>query len=65
LQTFQEYAAAATSCVVALLSLIGAFVVENASTFMQVLGFVLLVARLVQELPRAYRVIRKWITVHG
>lgn len=55
MQTFQDYAAAAATYVAALLALF----VEHSSTIVQVLGFILLVARLVQEVPRAMTVITR------
>ena len=60
MQNFEEIARALTSYVVAFLTLTGAFIVDNGSTIMQLLGFVLVVARLVKELPAAWRVINKW-----
>lgn len=56
MQTFDNYAAAATSYVAALLALC----VDHSSTIIQFLGFVLLVARLVKEVPAAYNMIVKW-----
>lgn len=53
MQTFEDYAAAVSTYVAAFLAL----AVEHSSTIVQVLGFILLVARLVQELPRAATVI--------
>ncbi len=55
----QDYCAAATTYVVALLTMFGSLVADNYTTVVQVLGFVLLIARLVQELPRAATVIVK------
>lgn len=53
MQTYHDYAAAASTYVAACLALF----VEHSSTVVQVLGFILLVARLIQELPRAATVI--------
>lgn len=55
MNSVHEYGAAITSYVTALLVL----VMDHSSTIMSALGFVLLIARLIQELPRAYRVIFK------
>jgi predicted cobalt transporter CbtA len=56
LQTTHDYWAAALSYIAAGLALF----VEHSNTIVQVLGFVLLVSRLVQEVPTAARVIRGW-----
>jgi len=48
---------AATTYIVALLTMFGTLVSDNYTTVVQVLGFVLLIARLVQELPRAAKVV--------
>jgi len=55
--SLQDYTAAATTYVVAMLTMFGTLVADNYTTVVQVLGFVLLVARLVQELPRAATII--------
>lgn len=55
MQSFQEYAAAATSYTVALIALFAPYM----GGIVSLLGFVLLLARLVQELPKAYRVIMR------
>lgn len=57
--TYQEYAAAFTTWAVALLALLGAYK-EN---IMFWLGFVLVVARLVQEMPKAVKTVKGWIRV--
>jgi hypothetical protein len=51
-----DYMAAASSYVAALLALF----VEHSNTLIQVLGFVLLIARLIKEVPAALRVIKGW-----
>lgn len=56
MQTFNDYAAAATSYVAALLALF----VDHSNTIIQVLGFVLLVARLIKEVPAAIKMVLKW-----
>lgn len=56
MQTFEDYAAAATSYLAAALALF----VEHSSDVVKVLGFVLLVARLIKEVPSAYRTIKGW-----
>lgn len=53
-----DYMAAAASYVAALLALF----VEHSNTIIQIMGFILLVARLVHEVPRAYNSIRKWFS---
>lgn len=55
--TYQEYMAALTTWVVALLALLGAYKED----IMFWLGFTLVVARLVQEMPKAIRQVKKWI----
>ncbi len=62
MQTFHDAAHAATSYIVALLVLCGAFIADNSNTIIQIGGAVLLLARLIQEIPGAYRVIKKWLT---
>lgn len=57
--TYQEYMAALTTWVVALLALLGAYK-EN---IMFWLGFTLVVARLVQELPKAIKTVKGWLGV--
>ncbi|KRR22157.1 hypothetical protein [Bradyrhizobium retamae] len=56
MQDFQEYIAAVSSYSAAALALC----VDNQSTIIQVLGFILLVARLIKEVPAAVRVIKGW-----
>jgi uncharacterized membrane protein YecN with MAPEG domain len=51
-----DYLAAAASYVAALLALF----VEHSNAIIQLMGFILLVARLVHEVPRAYYTVRKW-----
>lgn len=53
----QFYAAALTSWVAAILAVAW----QNQSEIMFVLGLILVVARLVQELPKAYRQIKDWL----
>ena len=55
--TYQEYMAALTTWVVALLALMGAYKED----IMFWLGFTLVVARLVQEMPKAIRQVKKWV----
>lgn len=55
----QVYMAALTSWAAAILAVAW----QNQSEIMFVLGFVLVVARLVQELPKAYRQIKEWLNV--
>jgi hypothetical protein len=55
-QSFNEYAAAGTTYLAAALALL----VDHSNTIMQVLGFVLLVARLIKEVPSAYRIVKGW-----
>lgn len=55
--TYQEYMAALTTWVVALLALVGAYKED----IMFWLGFTLVVARLVQELPKAFKKIKSWV----
>lgn len=55
--TYQEYMAALTTWVVALLALMGAY----KESIMFWLGFILVVARLVQELPKAVKQIKRWL----
>lgn len=57
--TLQDYCGTATTYVVALLTMLGTLVSDNYTFIVQLLGFILLVARLVQELPRAATVIVK------
>jgi hypothetical protein len=56
MQTFQDYVAAATSYFAAALALC----VDHSNTIIQILGFVLLVARLIKEVPSAYRTVKGW-----
>ena len=56
MQTTHDYWAAALSYIAAGLALF----VEHSNTLVQVLGFVLLVARLTQEIPAASRIIKGW-----
>lgn len=51
------YAAAVTSYIVAVYSMFFSTVSEHGGTIVSFLGFVLLLARLVQEVPKAYRAI--------
>lgn len=57
MQTVSTYAAAATSYVVALFGIFYASVLENYSGIAALLGLVLLLARLVQEVPKAWRIL--------
>lgn len=57
MQTIHTYAAAVTSYVVAVVSIFYTSAIENYSTVAAILGFVLLVARLIQELPKAWAVL--------
>ena len=57
--TYQEYMAALTTWVVALLALLGAY----KEHLMFWLGFVLVVARLIQEMPKAIKTIKGWLNV--
>lgn len=57
--TFTEHATAATTYVIAFVSMFFSGLISNYSTIAAVLGFILLVARLVQEVPKAWRVIFK------
>lgn len=57
MQTIHVYAAAVTSYIVAIISMFFASALENYSTIAAVLGFLLLVARLVQEVPKAWEVV--------
>ncbi|KJC51080.1 hypothetical protein UP09_03270 [Bradyrhizobium sp. LTSP885] len=59
MQTLNDWLAAASTYLAALLALF----IEHSNEVVKVLGFVLLVARLVQEVPRAIIMIRKWIGV--
>lgn len=59
MQTIHTYAAAVTSYVVAVVSIFYTGVIENYSTIAAILGFILLVARLIQEVPRAWEVLTK------
>lgn len=57
MQTINTYAAAVTTYLVAFISMFFASALENYSTIAALLGFLLLVARLVQELPKAWQVL--------
>lgn len=57
MQSISTFAAAVTTYIVAYISIFYTSAIENYSTIAAVLGFILLLARLVQEIPRAYRVI--------
>ena len=57
MQTTHDYWAAALSYIAAGLALF----VEHSNTIVQVLGFVLLVARLIQEVPTATRAVKGWL----
>jgi hypothetical protein len=59
LQTLNEWLAAASTYLAAVLALF----IDHSNEVVKILGFVLLVARLVQEVPRAFGMIRKWIGV--
>lgn len=54
-----DHAAAVLTYVVAVVSMFFSGLISNYSTIAAVLGFILLVARLVQEVPKAWRVIFK------
>lgn len=56
MQTINDYAAAAASYVAALLALS----VEHSTSIVQVLGFILLVARLVHEVEALVKMIKRW-----
>lgn len=58
MQSFQEFCAALTSYVIALFSIFA----DHSSTIVSLLGFVLLCARLIVELPKAYKVIARKFT---
>jgi hypothetical protein len=55
--TYSTYAAAATTYIVAVISMFYSSALENYSSIAAVLGFLLLVARLIQELPKAWEVL--------
>lgn len=57
MHSFSHYAAAVTSYIVAFVSIFYTSAIENYSAIAAVLGFVLLIARLVQELPKAWVVV--------
>jgi cation transport ATPase len=57
MQTIHSYATAVTSYVIAVVSMFYSSALENYSTVAALLGFLLLVARLVQELPKAWQVL--------
>lgn len=59
MQTISNYAAAATTYIVAVISMFYASALENYSHIAAVLGFLLLVARLIQEVPKAWEVVFK------
>ena len=63
MHTVSHYAAAVTSYIVAIVSIFYTSAIENYSAIAAVLGFLLLVARLVQELPKAWKVIFKRKTI--
>lgn len=57
MQTIQLYAAAVTTYIVAIISMFFSSALENYSTIAAILGFLLLLARLVQEIPKAWQVL--------
>lgn len=58
MQTFYDHAGAICSYVVALLTLTFAYSMEHANHIAQILGFILLIARLIVEVPSAIRVLK-------
>ena len=57
MQTVSTYAAAVTTYIVAFISMFFSSALENYSTIAALLGFLLLVARLVQEVPKAWAIL--------
>jgi uncharacterized membrane protein YecN with MAPEG domain len=57
-QTLHDYSAAASSYLAAVLALF----VEHSNTLVQVLGFILLIARLVHEVEAVFSKCKKWFS---
>lgn len=58
MQTLHDYSAAAASYLAAVLALF----VEHSNTLVQVLGFILLIARLVHEVEAVFVKCKKWFS---
>ena len=54
--TIQSFAAGITSWAVGLLAIFGTY----SDNILQILGFILVIARLLQEVPKAYRTVKRW-----
>ena len=54
--TIQSFSAGLTSWAVGLLAIFG----THSDAILQFLGLILVLARLVQEIPKAYRMIKRW-----
>jgi hypothetical protein len=62
MHSWSEWVQSLITYTVAIMAILFNTALENSSHIVAFLGFVLLIARLIQEVPKAYRQIKAWIT---